>query len=78
MLIKFLKCIVTKTLFPEFSYTNNFEIVGTWIGAVPGITYSLLAGALSDRYGRKPLLFLPYIGYWISIMIKMVNYAYIE
>ena len=59
-------------------YTNNFEIVGTWLGAVPGIAYALLAGALSDRYGRMPLLVLPWIGYWISIVIKFINYAYIR
>ena len=33
--------------------TNNFEIVGKWLGWWPTIVYSFFVGSLSDEYGRK-------------------------
>jgi MFS family permease len=35
---------------------NNFITVLAWIGFVPSLLFALIAGALSDDFGRKPLL----------------------
>ncbi len=42
---------------------NNFEKVRDWIYNAPPIFFSLVAGALSDRLGRKPLIVFPVIGF---------------
>ncbi len=41
---------------------NSFEISRDWIGNVPPIFYGLTAGALSDHFGRKPLIAFPLFG----------------
>ena len=33
-----------------------------WIGSGPGLIFALFAGALSDDFGRKPLLIFPILG----------------
>jgi PCFT/HCP family folate transporter-like MFS transporter 1/3 len=48
-----------------------------WIAAVPTILFSLMAGALSDVFGRKPLLLLPLIGYLLAIICGIINYSFI-
>jgi hypothetical protein len=42
-------------------YANNFQMNSQWIGSVPMIAFSIIAGALSDVFGRKPLLLYPLI-----------------
>jgi MFS family permease len=45
---------------------NNFQMYGQWIATVPLTVFSIMAGALSDIYGRKPLILVPLIGYLLS------------
>ena len=59
-------------------YVNNFQMIGQWISSVPIIAFSIIAGALSDVFGRKPLMLLPMIGDFIATLFSIVNYAYIE
>jgi MFS family permease len=49
-----------------------------WIGSVPMIALSIIAGALSDVFGRKPLLLYPLIGYFLASLINIINYAFID
>ena len=58
-------------------WLNDFNIFGGFIGAIPGIAYSLFVGALSDRYGRRPMIYLPMLGWTISSIINCSHYAYI-
>ncbi len=59
-------------------YVTNFDLFSNLVGSIPGVVYSIFAGALSDRYGRKPLFLLPMAGYLLSNFLMMINYAYIE
>ena len=35
---------------------NMFEVTGDLMSQVPTVIYALLAGTISDRFGRKPLM----------------------
>ena len=59
-------------------FQNDFAIKDKWVGAGPALAYSVFAGALSDRYGRKPLFVLPVIGSIIGHCFSIINYAYIR
>ncbi len=59
-------------------FSNNFDIKSQWFGAVPAIVYSVFAGALSDRYGRKPLMVLPLTGVAIATALSLINFAFIR
>lgn len=41
---------------------NKFEVIRDWVYHAPPIFFAAIAGALSDRYGRKPLLVFPIVG----------------
>ena len=49
-----------------------------WISSVPIFTFSIIAGALSDVFGRKPLILFPLIGYLVSCIVNIINYAFVE
>jgi MFS family permease len=57
---------------------NNFQQNSQWIASVPLIIFSVIAGALSDVFGRKPLILFPLIGYLLNSLANIVNYAFIE
>lgn len=57
---------------------NNFQMYSTWISTTPLIFFSIIAGALSDVFGRKPLILIPMIGYFLSSVVLILNYAFIE
>jgi len=59
-------------------YVNNFQMNSQWIPSVPSVCFSIIAGALSDEFGRKPLLLFPLIGDLIRVLLNIVNYAFIE
>jgi MFS family permease len=41
---------------------NNFTTQMAWIAMVPSLFMALIAGALSDDFGRKPLMLFPVTG----------------
>ena len=49
---------------------NNFQMNSQWIGNIPLIAFSIIAGPLSDVFGRKPLMIVPLIGYILSGVIR--------
>ena len=59
-------------------YVNNFQMNSQWISSVPCVFFSVIAGALSDEFGRKPLLLFPLIGDLTRTLLNIVNYAFIE
>ncbi len=45
-----------------------------WISSVPIVIFSIIAGALSDEFGRvKPLIVIPLIGYFLSGLIRFAK-----
>jgi MFS transporter, PCFT/HCP family, solute carrier family 46 (folate transporter), member 1 len=58
--------------------TNSFQMTAQWLSNVPGIIFAIYAGPLSDQFGRKPLMMLPIIGYFISAIGGIINYAFLE
>jgi PCFT/HCP family folate transporter-like MFS transporter 1/3 len=56
---------------------NNFLMKSNWIASVPIIFFSVIAGALSDEFGRKPLLLLPMLGNFFAMMMNTINYTFI-
>jgi PCFT/HCP family folate transporter-like MFS transporter 1/3 len=57
---------------------NNFQMISQWIAYVPLIGFSIIAGALSDVFGRKPLILIPLIGYLLGSLTSIINYAFID
>ena len=57
---------------------NNFLMTSQWISSVPTIFFAAVAGALSDEFGRKPLIFFPIFGTVITLAMNMINYAFID
>ena len=41
--------------------------------SVPGIIFTLIAGPISDTYGRKPLIIFPLFGYFILNLVYLLN-----
>lgn len=52
----------------------NFEMISKWIRTTPTLVYAFVMGALSDKFGRKPLLMLPMIGTVIDGILQLINY----
>ena len=57
---------------------NDFELIRKWISTLPPVLYSILAGSLSERYGRKPFMIMPLIGAAIGIIFTFANYIFID
>ena len=53
-------------------------MISQWIAYVPLIGFSIIAGALSDVFGRKPLMLIPLIGYLLGSLTSIINYAFID
>lgn len=45
---------------------------------IPGLFFSLYAGALSDEFGRKPLMMIPIFGFFVSAICGIINYAFVR
>ena len=58
--------------------SNNLLMIQQWLGAVPAIIYSFIAGSLLDKFGCKPFLIFPCFGLFICSICAMINYAFIE
>jgi MFS family permease len=56
----------------------TIQTVALYLGGAPALIYSLFAGALSDDFGRKPLMIIPMIGVLIGDTCLLFNYMYIE
>lgn len=57
---------------------NDYEIIDTYISGWPAIVYCLVAGGLSDIYGRKPLLFLPIFGAVLGSVVRLIHLIFIR
>ncbi len=53
-------------------------MISQWIAYVPLITFSIIAGALSNVFGRKPLMLFPLIGCLLGSFINIINYGFID
>jgi len=40
--------------------------------------YALFAGALSDIFGRKPLIMIPLIGQSLALVSEIINYTFLR
>ena len=50
-----------------------FQSVSSILQNAPGLIFALFAGALSDTYGRKPLIILPLLGFFLLNLVYLVN-----
>ena len=41
--------------------------------SLPSVLFTLYAGPLSDRYGRKPLILISFAGYFLLNLVFLVN-----
>ena len=57
---------------------QDFEMYHGWVKSTPTFIYALFIGALSDRFGRKPLILLPIFGALIDHVLGFINIEYIE
>ena len=57
---------------------NSFLMTAQWLNNIPGIIFAVYAGPLSDQFGRKPLMMLPIIGYFLGAVGGIINYAFLE
>ena len=59
----------------QISY-NQFETGKKLVGMVPLVLYSLVAGALSDKYGRKPIFIVALFGRMFEAAVEFVFYVF--
>lgn len=67
---------LTRTLMPLIQVqrrVNSFEITRDWVGNAPPVLFGLVAGALSDHFGRKPLMAAPLFGG--SVQLYFVDFG---
>jgi len=57
---------------------NDVQLVMLWIQTGPSILYVFFAGALSDKFGRKPLILIPLLGFLFANVATLVNAVYLE
>ena len=57
---------------------NTFKMKSEWIGTAPAFFYTLIAGSLSDDFGRRPLLIIPLIGYFLVTLCQFFINLYIN
>ena len=57
---------------------NNFQMYSSWIGRTPLIFFTIIAGALSDVFGRKPLMLVPLTGYILSSLVHILYYTFMD
>ena len=50
-----------------------FEMYGEIMTQIPTVIYALLAGSLSDKFGRAPLLVLPIVGQILEGAALLIN-----
>lgn len=55
---------------------QKFELVQTYLDIGPALIYVFVAGGLSDKFGRKPLLLLPIFGQFLDGLLYLLNYWY--
>ncbi len=65
---------------PEFDevqkWYNDFISTMAWVAMGPGLIMSLISGALSDDFGRKPLIIVPMIGFLLSGIFEIIFYTF--
>jgi MFS family permease len=49
-----------------------------WLNNIPGIVFSLFAGPLSDKMGRKPLMLFPIAGHMLWAVFGTINSAFLD
>ena len=52
---------------------NNFQMNNQWLSSVPCVFFSIIAGALSDEFGRKPLILLPLVGSFAGFLLNVIH-----
>lgn len=64
--------------FPNFVPLLSFELQKSYVTTVPALLYTLVAGSLSDTYGRKPLILLPLVGNLLEAALTLVGYYFMD
>jgi len=59
-------------------FKSEFDITVSYVRFFPSILVALFSGALSDRFGRKPLMLVPLSGLVLEDVVYIFHYAYIR
>ena len=59
-------------------YTSTLKMYNTILQTIPGTLYLLIAGPLSDVYGRKPFMALSLLGYTFNNTVFIINAYYLN
>ena len=57
-------------------YASTLKMYNSILQAVPGTLYLMVAGSLSDTYGRKPFIALALLGYVFNNTVFLINAIY--
>ena len=57
-------------------YASTLKMYNSILQAVPGTLYLMVAGSLSDTYGRKPFIALALLGYVFNNTVFLINSIY--
>ena len=57
-------------------YASTLKMYNSILQAVPGTIYLMVAGSLSDTYGRKPFIALALLGYVFNNTVFLINSIY--
>ena len=57
---------------------NTFSMKKQWIQSAPTIAYSLILGGLSDDFGRKPLIYVPLFGSFLSSVAQLLICIFVD
>jgi len=75
MITQWINSVPGKTL---INYAIIKILSYTLLNIFLGIFYAPYLGALSDNFGRKPLIIIPIIGQLLAFIVGIINWAFIE
>ncbi len=57
---------------------NDIQLVQDWLDRGSSLFYVFFSGAISDHFGRKPIILFPLFGILVTAVSQIINYAYLE
>ena len=54
-------------------YVSEIQAYNGILQSLPAVLFTLYAGPLSDKYGRKPLILVSFAGYFLLNLVFLIN-----